>query len=94
MDDIRDQIERVLEDVTMRGDHVTIENHGETVTMIVPIEFYKRNLDRSRDEFFDEFRAMAETANLTEAEVKSSRLKPLPTRGRRNDRRVMDSPSR
>lgn len=68
-EDIRNQIERVLEDVAVRGDHVIVEDHGKAVAVMVPVEFYKRKMARSRDEFFNELRAMAETANLTEAEA-------------------------
>lgn len=70
IDDIRNQIERVLEDVTVRGDHVIVEDHGEAVAVMIPVDLYKKQMSRSRDAFFEDLRAMAETANLTEAEAK------------------------
>jgi antitoxin (DNA-binding transcriptional repressor) of toxin-antitoxin stability system len=71
VDDIRDQIERVLEDVSVRGDHVIVNDHGKAVVAVVPFEFYKRKMARSRDEFFDTLEQMAETANLTEKEAET-----------------------
>jgi prevent-host-death family protein len=68
VDDIRDQIERVLEDVAVRGDHVIVEDHGEAVAVMVPVAMYKK-WAHSRDEFFDMFEQMARDSNLSPEEA-------------------------
>ncbi|MCC7105038.1 MAG: type II toxin-antitoxin system Phd/YefM family antitoxin [Chloroflexi bacterium] len=59
---------KILEDVAGKGDAVVVERHGEAVAAVVPIDVYAR-WKRSRAEFFDRLRAIAESSNLTPEEA-------------------------
>lgn len=67
-DDIRDQIERVLEDVAVRGDHVIVEDHGEAVAVIVPFRMYEQ-WKQEEDDFLTLLNEAQQNANLSEEEA-------------------------
>jgi prevent-host-death family protein len=74
--DIRDQIERVLEDVSVRGDHVIVENRGEAVAAVVPLRLYEQ-WKRERDNFFDIFEDMARNADMSPEEADALALEAV-----------------
>jgi prevent-host-death family protein len=64
----RRQFGKLLNDISGKGDRVVVERHGEAVAVVVPIEVYEQ-WKRSRAEFFDRMRAVADRANLTPQEA-------------------------
>jgi prevent-host-death family protein len=63
----RRQLGRVLKEVAGKGDRYIVEYHGEPVAAIVPMPLYEQ-WKVERKEFFDDMRAIAERANLSEEE--------------------------
>jgi len=63
----RRQLGRVLKEVAGKGDRYVVEYHGEPVAAIVPMSLYEQ-WKAERKEFFDDMRAIAERANLSEEE--------------------------
>lgn len=53
----------LLEDVAAHGDNVVVERHGKPVAVVVPLRVYEQ-WQRSREEFFNNMREMAQNANL------------------------------
>jgi prevent-host-death family protein len=64
----RRQFGKILQDVASKGDRVVVERHGEAVVAVIPIEVYEQ-WKRSRSEFFDRIRTIADTADLTAEEA-------------------------
>jgi prevent-host-death family protein len=63
VDTMRDEIDRVLDDVAENGDPIVIDRDGRRVAAIVPIDVYDR-LERERQRFFDQARGIAEQVNM------------------------------
>lgn len=63
----RRQLGRVLKEVAGKGDRYVVEYHGEPIAAIVPIALYEQWKAR-REKFFEQMRATAERANLSEEE--------------------------
>jgi prevent-host-death family protein len=66
--DARRQFGKVLNDVTVRGDHYLVERHGEAVAAVVPIQVYEQ-WKRSRDAFFDRLEETARRSAMAEDEA-------------------------
>jgi prevent-host-death family protein len=56
-------IEEVIRDVVAKGDQIIVEQDGEPVAAVVPVELY-RQWRHSRRAAGDMLRAMAERANM------------------------------
>ncbi len=63
----RRQLGRVLKEVSGNGDRYVVEYHGEPVAAIVPMHLYEQ-WKAEREAFFDDMRATAARANLSEEE--------------------------
>lgn len=59
---------KVLQEVVDRGDQYVVEQHGEPVAAVVPIEVFEQ-WKRSRSNFFDRLRAISERSGLSAEEA-------------------------
>jgi prevent-host-death family protein len=66
--EVRRSFGRILQQVTVKGDRVVVERHGEPVAAVVPIDVYNQ-WKRSRAEFFERMRRAAEQADLSPEEA-------------------------
>ncbi|HEY7030213.1 MAG TPA: type II toxin-antitoxin system Phd/YefM family antitoxin [Thermomicrobiales bacterium] len=64
----RRQFGKVLREVARDGDSFIVESHGEPVAAVVPLKILD-SWERERQAFFDDMRATAERANLSEEEA-------------------------
>ncbi len=63
----RQQLGKILEAVSGRGERYVVEYHGEPVAAVVPIALYER-WKRRREAFFDQLEARTARADVTEEE--------------------------
>ena len=64
----RQQLGKILESVSGRGERYVVEYHGEPVAAVVPIALYER-WKRRREAFFDQLEARTARADVTEEEA-------------------------
>ncbi|HEX8682633.1 MAG TPA: type II toxin-antitoxin system Phd/YefM family antitoxin [Ardenticatenaceae bacterium] len=62
------QFGKVLQEVVATGDQYVVEQHGEPVAAVVPIEVFEQ-WKRSRSNFFDRVRAISERSGLSPEEA-------------------------
>ena len=63
----RRQFGKVLKDVSSNQATIVVESHGESVAAVISIEDYQR-LQRMRQSVFDQFRDIASSVDMPEAE--------------------------
>jgi prevent-host-death family protein len=66
----RRQFGKLLDGVAQNGDQIVVERNGHEVAAVVPVWLY-RQLERERQEFFDEMRTVSERANLSEEDAEA-----------------------
>ena len=60
--------EQILQDVATNGDRVVVEQEGEPVAAVIPIDMYNQ-WKKSRADFFARMREVSARANLTPEEA-------------------------
>lgn len=66
--DARQQLDRVLDEVTGKGSHYIIERHGEPAAAVVPFYLYQQ-WERAREDFVARIEEVAKRVNMDEDEA-------------------------
>lgn len=66
--ELRRSFGRILQEVAAKGDRVVVERHGRPVAAVAPSDAFNQ-WKRSRAEFFDRMRQVAERTNFAPQEA-------------------------